>query len=73
LIDKETNVRISDRAPSDYLAEMRKELGEDHLIAVLESHLLPANAGSPLWLDQFDEFLRQRQAILASTIGEATG
>jgi len=41
LIDKETNIRIGKRAPSDYLSEVDKELGRAKFEALLNSHLLP--------------------------------
>ena len=47
LIDRTTNQMISDRAPSDYLAEIRNTPGFP-FDAVLASHGLPTGADSPL-------------------------
>lgn len=75
LIDADTNRRIGKRAPSDYLAEVRVQLDHagarafDHL---LESHLLPAGAGSPLLADRFSDFLRWREERLCEEIASVT-
>ncbi len=72
LIDKKTNIQISKRAPSDYLDEVEKAIGETKLTQLLRSHLLPADADSPLLGDDFDEFLQQRQELIAKQIEIAT-
>ena len=56
LIDRTTNQMISDRAPSDYLAEIRNTPGFP-FDAVLTSHGLPAGADSPLLRDDYEAFL----------------
>lgn len=76
LIDADTNRRIGKRAPSDYLAEIRKELasaGPDAFVRVLHSHLLPADDESPLLADDFVRFVAWRREQLAERISEATG
>lgn len=72
LIDRTTNQMISDRAPSDYLAEIKKTPGFPFK-AVLASHLLPAESDSPLLHDDFDAFLTWRQAKLWAEIQRVTG
>ena len=72
LIDKKTNIRISKRAPSDYLDEIKAAIGKVKLTRLLKSHLLPPQADSPLMEDDFDAFLEQRQTLIAEQIGEAT-
>jgi len=42
LIDRITNIRIGDRAPSDYLAEIEAKLGAEPLARILGSHRVPA-------------------------------
>jgi hypothetical protein len=67
LIDKKTNIRISDKAPSRYLAEMKGELGA-LLSQILDSHNLPSGVDGPLWHDRFDEFVTWRQERLAERL-----
>jgi len=73
LIDKQTNIRIGKRAPSDYLAEMEKELGLASLDKILESHLLPEGGTSPLRRDQFDKFIAWRTDRLSIQARDAMG
>src|SRR5256885_4490614 len=63
LIDRTTNQMISDRAPSDYLAEIRNTPGFP-FEAVLASHGLPAGADLPLLRDDYRAFLALRQGRL---------
>lgn len=72
LIDRTTNQMISDRAPSDYLAEIRGTPGFP-FESMLASHGLPAEVDSPLLCDDFDAFLLLRQARLWREIQRATG
>ena len=72
LIDKETNIRIGKKAPSDYLGEIEAELGAEHLDKVLESHLLPGGTDSSLREDRFSDFLDERQRRFAGRIEEVT-
>lgn len=72
LIDKITNIRISAKAPSVYLAEMEAELG-GALNGVLQSHNLPSDADGPLRTDRFEDFLAWRQARLAEELALVTG
>lgn len=71
LIDKITNIRISAKAPSTYLAEMEAELG-GALNAVLTSHNLPVDADGALRSDRFEDFLEWRQARLAAELATVT-
>lgn len=73
LIDRDTNRRIQDRAPSDYLADIRAALGAPDFARLLESHLLPAAGDSPLLDDNFERFLDWRQQALWDEIKAATG
>lgn len=73
LIDRTTNQRISDCAPSAYMQEIRKALGTKGFAALLESHLLPAGGQSPIWADAFEDFLAWRREALARQIEAVTG
>jgi hypothetical protein len=72
LIDRTTNQMISDRAPSTYLAEMRKTPGFP-FDAVLGSHCLPTGAKSPFWSDDYGAFLTWREKRLWQEIQRVTG
>jgi hypothetical protein len=72
LIDRQTNQRISCRAPSDYMAELRDEPGFP-MTTVLGSHLIPHGGESGLWNDDFEQFLQQRLERIASAISGVTG
>lgn len=69
LIDKETNGRIGKRAPSKYLEEMEKEMKQKGLESILESHLLPSALTSSLRQDRFEEFLQDREQLIAKQGG----
>lgn len=72
LIDRTTNQMISDRAPSDYLAEIRNTPGFP-FEAVLASHGLPEDADSPLLRNDYEAFLGWRQDRLWHEIQRVTG
>jgi hypothetical protein len=73
LIDRKTNHKISDRAPSDYMEDIRGALGPDMFQGLLRSHRLPGEIDSPLWHDDFEAFLDWRQATLWEEIKRVTG
>ena len=73
LIDRTTNQRISDRAPSDYMAEIRNTLGDEKFSTLLSSHFIPGDPSSPIWSDDFEAFLAQRQDALWEQVREVTG
>jgi len=73
LIDAGTNRHISSRAPTEYLGEMREELGENNFQQLLDSHLLPGGPDSPFWNDNFDAFLAWRQDAMWHEIQRVTG
>ena len=72
LIDRTTNQMISDRAPSDYLAEIQNTSGFPFK-NVLDSHGLPSGSDSPLLGDDFEAFLTWRQELLWQGIKRVTG
>jgi hypothetical protein len=72
LIDRTTNQMISNRAPSDYLAEIRKTPGFP-FDAVLNSHCLPTGDESALWSNDYEAFLTWRQERLWQEIKTVTG
>jgi hypothetical protein len=72
LIDRTTNELISDRAPSDYLAEIRNTPGFP-FEAILSSHGLPTEPDSPLFRDDYEAFLNWRQERIWQEIRRVTG
>lgn len=72
LIDRTTNQMINDRAPSDYLAEI-KNAPNFPFDSVLGSHCLPVGDDSPLMSDDFDKFVSWRQDKLWKEIQRVTG
>jgi hypothetical protein len=63
---------ISDRAPSDYLAQIKNTLNFP-FDAVLKSHCLPVGDDSSLMSDDFESFLTWRQKELWKEIQRVTG
>ena len=72
LIDASTNRTISNRAPSDYLKQIKDTEGFP-FDAVLESHCLPVGDDSPFWRDDYEAFLTLRQDRLWQEIKLVTG
>lgn len=72
LIDRTTNQMISNRAPSDYMAEIRQTDGFP-FDSVLSSHCLPVGDSSPIWTDDYEAFLAWRQSRLWQEIQRVTG
>lgn len=73
LIDRTTNIRISDRAPSDYMLEIYNERGEPRFDELIQSHLLPIGKESPFWNNDFEAFLQWRQGKVWAEISSVTG
>lgn len=72
LIDRTTNQMISNRAPSDYMKEIKGTPGFP-FDAVLASHCLPTGADAPFWSDDFATFINWRQERVWQEIQRATG
>jgi hypothetical protein len=63
---------VGDRAPWDYLAEIRGT-SAFHFERVLDAHCLPSNASSPLLSDGYDTFVIWRQGRIWRETRRATG
>ena len=72
LIDRQTNIRISNKAPSDYLNEIQAQMGPSALATILRSHLLPSGEDSSLWANDFEAFIDFRQEAIAGAISKVT-
>lgn len=62
------NIRISDRAPSDYLTELQRQNGE--LSTALRSHLIDDEAERLLKVNDFTKFIDHRATIIAKALNE---
>jgi hypothetical protein len=67
MLTSDSNKKISNRAPSDYLKDVEAALG-DHLEAALDSNLISMEAFTAAKADDYDAFLRAR----AETIYQRT-
>jgi len=68
------NKKIKDRAPSEYFAEFKGDnSGNRDFDASLRSHLIPTGADSPIWSNDYNEFLRQRTNLIWGEILKAVG
>lgn len=72
LIDRKTNIRIRDRAPSIYWQEISVARTPERFDQLLNSHLLPSAHASPLMADDFEAFLTWRQERIWREIQRAT-
>jgi len=72
LIDRTTNQMISNRAPSDYMKEIRATKGFP-FDSVLNSHFLPTGDDSSFWTDDYESFMSWRQDRLWEEIKRVTG
>jgi hypothetical protein len=63
---------ISDRAPSQFLTDIRNTSGFP-FDAVLSSHCLPTGNESPFWTDDYEAFLVWREDRLWQEIKRASG
>jgi hypothetical protein len=72
-IDRKTNIRISDRAPSDYMYEILTERGEEKFNELLNSHILPVERDQFFFTNEYRKFLIWRQDKLWKEIQRATG
>jgi hypothetical protein len=72
LVGSRTNSSIGKTSPSIYFGSIQSALG-DKFAEVLEGHLIPLGEESPIWTDDFDEFVRIREALYWSEIQALTG
>lgn len=64
LLTSASNIRISNRAPSDYLAQVEKEIGRDALIQRLSTLLVTPEALVAAQADDYELFLSHRSRAL---------
>ena len=69
LINRTTNQMISNKAPSVYLAELNEVRDS---ASILASHLIPIGENSPLFSNDYEEFLKQRSALIVAELERVT-
>lgn len=73
LIDRQTNKRIRDRPPSEYMRDIQEALGFEAFDRLLESHRIPSGLSSPIWRNDFAAFIDLRQKAIWKEIQQVTG
>jgi hypothetical protein len=71
MLTAESNKKISNRAPSDYLKDVEAALGE-HLKVALESNLVSDAAYAAAKMDDYDAFLQERAKTIYMRSKELT-
>jgi hypothetical protein len=69
LIDRETNMSIAAKAPSDYVTSLKAK----NIDEVLASHLIPIGRNSPIYSDDYEKFLELRLDLIKKKIDDVTG
>ena len=68
-VPSQLNRWISDKAPSEYMTEIREQYADmKDFESVMRSHLIPVDNDSGIWTDDFELFLRQRARLLVQEI-----
>jgi hypothetical protein len=68
-IPADLNKWIADRAPSDYMTEIREGYdNQDEFQRVMATHLIPVGSDSGIWADDYELFLKQRARLLIEEI-----
>ena len=66
-IDYQSNIEISDRSPSEYVAEYRKQIGAETFSKSCNTNAIPANLDTMT----YSEFLKARRVLMAQMIKAA--
>jgi hypothetical protein len=70
LISRDTNIKISDKAPSEYLAEMDQH---GHGVpGILQAHFISGPVADAMREDDFERFLKERSTLLRGEIERVT-
>lgn len=73
LLTSRSNITIKDKAPSAYLREILKDVGEAELRRRLESNLVPGDALDFALHDDYDGFLSRRSEFLHEQTDKLSG
>ena len=73
-IPADLNKQISDRAPNDYMREIREGYdSQDEFERVMATHLIPVGDDSGIWENDYELFLRQRASLMIDEIRRRCG
>lgn len=72
-IPAELNKKIADTSPSEYFEKVRRATDAVEFERICQSHLLPADEESGLWVDDYELFLQQRAKHLIDEIQTLAG
>ncbi len=73
-IPADLNKQISDRAPNDYMSEIREGYdSQDEFERVMATHLIPVGDDSGIWENDYELFLRQRASLMMDEIRRRCG
>lgn len=64
---------IGDRPPSQYMLDIRNELGVDLFEKVMRSHLIPIGDNSGIWNDNYERFLMKRSEMIIGEVMRRCG
>jgi len=67
-IPGELNREISDKAPSEYMAEYQNE--NPSFDADVRTHSIPISGRSAIWTDEYEKFLMQRAELLVERLNQ---
>jgi|CXWK01.1.fsa_nt_gi hypothetical protein len=64
---------IANRAPSEYMEEIRERYGQEHFDRVMYSHLIPTDEHSGIWSNNYERFGRQRAELFLAEVRKRCG
>lgn len=68
------NQQISDRPPSEYFTTLRELHGDNgDFEKIMNTHLIPTDENSGIWIDDFRSFLNQRARLMVTEIRRLCG
>lgn len=70
LISRDTNIKISDKAPSEYLTKM--DANGDGVAELLDAHLISGGVLEAMREDDYDTFLSERSKLVTAEIERVT-
>ncbi len=69
LILDQTNIKIQNKKPSVYVGELRSKLGNEKTVKkVMETHLINENAYEFMKIDDFDNFIKEREKTIENYV-----
>lgn len=73
-IPADLNKEISDKAPSKYMRDYQeRHESAAKFTEIMESHLIPVDDGSPIWTNDYEDFLERRAKRMLQKARELAG